>query len=43
MNTPTLYEISQAYMARAREEGADIIAVVLRAVEGDHLKKGGNQ
>lgn len=38
-----LAELCRGDMARAREEAADIVAVVLRASEGDHLKKGGNQ
>lgn len=38
-----LAEIKRGNMARAREEAADIVAVVLRASEGDHLKKGGSQ
>lgn len=38
-----LAELQRGDKARAREEGADIVAVVLRACEGDHLKEGGNQ
>lgn len=34
-----LAEAKRGNMERAREEGADIVAVVLRAVEGDHLKE----
>lgn len=34
-----LAELQRGNKARAREEAADIVAVVLRAIEGDHLKE----
>ena len=34
-----LAELERGDKARAREEAADIVAVLLRALEGDHLKE----
>lgn len=34
-----LAELKRGDMARAREEAADVVAVLRRAIEGDHLKE----
>lgn len=38
-----LAEIKRGNMERAQEEAADVVAVLKRVVDGDHLKEGGNQ
>lgn len=38
-----LAEAKRGNMERAQEEAADVVAVLKRVVDGDHLKEGGNQ